>query len=274
MLLLHLAAVVAKADGVIAEGERSLLLDFIENSSQLNPAEKQRLKANLMWFLNSDAETQGFKKRLESIDQNRKRHLASYLVAVAGADGYISPEEVKMLTKLYKLLNLDTKEVYSDIHLFQVDKKSTADELVTVRPADAGEVGYAIPKPLEKEGFKLDTKKIKDRMKETDEVSIILSDVFEDDVQGEPEEVEIIPEEIEESVHGLDENHSQIVLAFQKQKVWTRIGFEKLAAKYGLLPDGALDILNEKSLEICDEVLCEGEDPIEINQEVLEELIT
>lgn len=270
-LLLHFAAAVAKADGIIAESERSHLLGFIENSSKLNSAEKWRMKAALMWLLNSDTSSNKLKKRLESIDQNQKKHIANYLISVAGADGYISPEEVKMLTKLYKTLGLDEKEVYRNIHLFQVDKKEVSDEPLTVRPADIGETGYAIPEPPDKQGFKLDLKKIKNKMKETAEVSAILSEVFEDDIKEEPE---VIEKEMEESIKGLDSNHSAILMAFQKQKVWPRVEYEKLAAKFDLLPDGALDVLNEKSLEICDEILCEGEDPIEINQEVLEELIT
>ncbi|HLP48912.1 MAG TPA: TerB N-terminal domain-containing protein [Candidatus Deferrimicrobium sp.] len=269
-LLLHLAAAVAKADGNIAESERSHLLDFIENSTQLNSSEKWRMKTLLIWLLNSDTASNELKKRLESIDQNQKKHIANYLISVAGADGYIAPEEIKMITKIYKILGLDEKEVFSNIHLFQVDKKEALDEPLTVRPADTGETGYGIPKPPERQGFKLDIKKIKDKMKETAEVSALLSDVFEDDVKETPE---IAEKEIEESVHGLDSNHSAILLAFQKQIVWPRSEFEKLAVKYNLLPDGAIDVLNEKSLEICNEILCEGETTIEINQDVLEELL-
>jgi tellurite resistance protein len=272
-LLIHLAAAVAKADGNIAESERAHLVDSIENSTQFNSSEKWRMKTLLIWLFNSDTTSNELKKRLESIDRNQKKHIANYLISVAGADGYISPEEVKMLTKLYKILGLDEKEVYSNIHLFQVEKKEALDEPATVRPADTGETGYEIPKPPERQGFKLDIKKIKDKMKETAEVSAILSDVFEDDVKETPE---IVEKEMEDSIHGLDSNHTAVLKAFQKQMVWPRVEFEKLAAKFNLLPDGAIDVLNEKSLEICNEILCEGkvEKTIEINQEVLEELLT
>jgi hypothetical protein len=48
--------------------------------------------------------------------------------------------------------------------------------------------------------------------------------------------------------------------------------FDDLAAHHGLLPDGALDTLNEAALEASDEPLIEGDETLTINAYALEEL--
>ena len=37
--------------------------------------------------------------------------------------------------------------------------------------------------------------------------------------------------------------------------------------------DGALEVINDSAFDTCDEALTDGEDPIEINAEVLEQLL-
>jgi hypothetical protein len=55
---------------------------------------------------------------------------------------------------------------------------------------------------------------------------------------------------------------------------WTRDEFESLAARENLLPDGAYEAVNEMAIDTAGEPVLEGEDPIEVNQEVLKELST
>jgi hypothetical protein len=57
------------------------------------------------------------------------------------------------------------------------------------------------------------------------------------------------------------------------RQVWTRADVEDLAATRGLLPDGALDAINEAALDLSGEPLCEGADPILINSYALEEML-
>ncbi|MGE5341621.1 MAG: TerB N-terminal domain-containing protein [Candidatus Omnitrophota bacterium] len=273
-LLLFFGVLVAKADKVVAENEHHVLLGFIDHSDQLNTEEKLRMKALLEWLLNSDPTLQSIKKRLESIDQTEKRSLSKYLIAVAGADNYISPEEIKILTKLYKILEIEEKELYSDIHFFEIDKKEPNDEPVTIRNADKPGTGYSIPKLAKNKGLELDHQKISSILQETSKVAAILKDVFESETKGnEVEESDVMEYPSEKYIPGLDANHMALLYAFQTQKVWARTEFENLTGQYDLLPDGAIDLLNEKSFELFEEPICEGDDPIEINQNILEEFL-
>ena len=53
---------------------------------------------------------------------------------------------------------------------------------------------------------------------------------------------------------------------------WARTELESFAKHAGLMLDGALEQINEAMLDLFDEMLIEGDDPIEINQDLLEQI--
>jgi hypothetical protein len=82
---------------------------------------------------------------------------------------------------------------------------------------------------------------------------------------GEPDVPDLVP--------GLDAAHSALVRALAEQPTWPRDAFEALAADLGLLPAGALDLLNEAALDLADDPLTTGDDVLEIDDDVLQELL-
>jgi TerB-C domain len=58
------------------------------------------------------------------------------------------------------------------------------------------------------------------------------------------------------------------------QKVeWQRGELEVIALPLNLMLDGALEVINEAAFDQCDEALIEGDDPFEVNPDVLQELL-
>ena len=55
--------------------------------------------------------------------------------------------------------------------------------------------------------------------------------------------------------------------------VWTRAEFDSLANSLGVLPNGALESLNDAAFDTCGESLIEGDGVLEINPDVLQELL-
>jgi hypothetical protein len=55
---------------------------------------------------------------------------------------------------------------------------------------------------------------------------------------------------------------------------WERAQVERLAAALGLLPNGALEIINEAAFVAFGAPLLEGDELIEIDQEVLQEMMS
>jgi hypothetical protein len=207
---------------------------------------------------------------------------------VAGADGRIDPAEVKTLQKIYKLLELDPGSVFGDIHaLGGVESAAVASEPVTVRPSLPSRPGYAVPKPPEEHAFLLDMALVKARMEETEEVSKLLSEIFVEDETSVVEERESITEPVEpleevaEDVQPqatgpasrLDSNHATLLKELMGRSSISRSDFVALVAQHDLMPDGAIDTLNEAAIETCEEYVLDGNDPIEVNPHVLEELL-
>ena len=48
----------------------------------------------------------------------------------------------------------------------------------------------------------------------------------------------------------------------------------ELAASLGLLPDGALDTINDAAFEVCDGLICDGDDPISVDAELAKEMLS
>ncbi|HEY9827499.1 MAG TPA: tellurite resistance TerB C-terminal domain-containing protein [Stenomitos sp.] len=72
----------------------------------------------------------------------------------------------------------------------------------------------------------------------------------------------------------LDEAHRAFVQVLGQQPSWSREELLQVAQRLSLLLDGALELVNEAAFECCDEALTEGDDPVEVNSTVLQELLS
>ena len=193
-----------------------------------------------------------------------------------------------MLTKIYPLLGFEADEVYSHIHAFNTASPSTpATSPVTVRPAAQTASGFAIPAPPEVDdqspetsvaqyglGFNLDVAAIQHKQAESAKVADLLGSLFEED---EPEAEVLEPASVavsEANIAGLDALHSQLLFAIAQQSTWSREVLEAKADELGLMLDGALEVLNEAAFDACDDPLTDGDDPIAIDTDVLEQLLS
>lgn len=259
---LDLACMVALADGDASAQELLTLTRYIDSWSHLSVAHRKRLKAHLRLGIEQPATLAGVKKKFEHLADDARRAIARFLAHLTQADGVVSPSEVKFLERTYRALGLDTKLVYTDLHANDAPVPSTA------------EVASVSPKP---QGFSLDPARIAQLQKETAEVAALLANVFVE--EGEQERTEVAtaqPDEATEQVQtgllGLDANHSAFVRLLVTRSTWLRDELMDAASDMELMLDGALEHINEAALDTCDAPLTEGDDPIEINQEVLEAL--
>ena len=286
VVLMRLAAAVAAADGSVDRSEEEHLQNHLEASLDLSHGERVRLTAFWKWLVDKKPGLAGLKTRLEKLDADAKGGLANFAVGVAVADGGINPGEVKTVRSIYKLLGMDPEQVYSDIHTKTAEvSPPPATEPVRVRTEKPGPAGFAVPQPpqsvsVQQTGFQLDKNKIAEKMAETAAVSSLLSEIF---VEEEPSPSDIIgPKSLSPSakdsvdatasIANLDGAHSALLTVLLEKASWTRIEFEELASDQGLMPDGAIDVINEASFEICDEPILEGDDPIEVNKDLMEEM--
>lgn len=257
-LLLHLAVMVVVADGALTVAEFQRLQNYLASTPHLQNGERARLHAHLHGLLVDKLSLRGLKVKLQPLSADRKLAIAKFLIHLAAVDGEINPSEIAILSKLYPLLGLESQAVYSHIHEMTVEALPTT---ATPSPpnSDSGTT----------ETLQLDRALIDAKVTESATVSALLADVFIED-EPPPEVVEpvCVP-----GIAGLDQQHSQLLQHLGQQSEWQRQDLEPLVDQLGLMLDGALEVINEVAFEQCDDPLTEGEDPIVIDEDILQTLL-
>lgn len=274
---LDLASAVAAADGDTSFEEISLLSGHIDSWDHLCVAHRKRLKAHLQIQLKQPPTLASLKKKLEPLTLEAKRKIASFLAYLAHADGEVTPQEVKLLERVYKSLALDPQCVYSDLHSAAV-RPSQAAEAITPTATPETEAQASENRGS---GFVLDMTKVARLQQETAEVSALLASVFSEEASAEtPSASESEAHHEQEgrtaeqfaTLHGLDVEHSTFLRLLVSRSEWSRAELEDAASDMELMLDGALERINDTAFELFDMPVTEGDDPIEINPEILDEL--
>jgi tellurite resistance protein len=271
-VLLQLAAAVSGADGEVSDAERRHLAMHLEGSLHLAAAERRRLTAHLSWLVEAEAGLRGVKKRLVDLQPDQRSAIGEFLVGVAAADGVISPTEIVALTKIFQLLGLNPADVYSQVHALGTTSEAAPGPVV-VRAARPGMPGQPIPpRPTELTAtVRLDPARVEAKLAETAAVSALLGSIFIDDET--PLAAVATDTRGVAPIAGLDSAHSILLRHLATRDTWSRAEVEALAEESGLLPDGALDTLNEAGLDVCGEPVCESDGDVEMNGPVLKELL-
>lgn len=263
-LTLQLASAVAAADGEFGIKEMGHLRETVLSWGHLAPSQTRRLLAHLRLLMVAPASLTALKKKFEPLELGVKETIAAFMATVAQSDGEVSPAEVKMLEKVYKALGVDSKKVFSDVHAVSAGAQPSAASVAKV----------------EESGFKLDPARIVALQKDTEKVSAMLANIFteaEDAVASmppEPEEPEVEAEAVDapQGLLGLDESHSALARMLLSRPEWSREELMDVAADLDLMLDGALERINEAAFDAHDMPLIEGDDPVNVNAEILEKV--
>jgi len=265
---LDLACSVAMADGKPHPNELQLLMKQIDGWAQLSNAQRKRLRARLRMSIEAPPSLASLRSKLDVIPANGKRAIAHLLSTLAHADGTVAPAEVKLLEKIYKALGLDAQAVYSDLHIASSTSTPVASQ---VQPEQA----EPIKKASASDGLNLDMARIEALQRETAEVSALLSSVFAEEAAQSPEVKEERDEAssvIEPGPLGLDPEHSVFLRLLMTRASWSRQELADAAADMELMLDGAIERINDAAFEHFDAALLEGDDPVEVVRDVLEQV--
>jgi hypothetical protein len=111
---------------------------------------------------------------------------------------------------------------------------------------------------------------------ETERVTALLSKVF---AELEPAPAAIAPPEVIHEPNekdrtprllGLDAEHSAFLRILLTRPSWSRAELSEIAGDMELMLDGALERVNEAALDTFDNRIAEGDEPIEIAQDLME----
>ncbi|HXZ08080.1 MAG TPA: TerB N-terminal domain-containing protein [Paraburkholderia sp.] len=274
-LMVDLGASVAKAGGAASDVEIALIEREIDAWSHLPLPQRIRLKARNQVQLAQPVSSAGLKKKLQSLSVEVRQAIAAFLVRIANADGVVSRDAVKLLEKIYRLMALDPLRLYSDLH------QNVGSDATVVQMSGSANANGAQAAPAAT-GLALDASRIAALQRETAHVSAILAGVFVEEPPVVPQshapaedvtaQFAIAPQTVQTALLGLDDAHSTFLRLLVSRPTWTRAELADAALDLELMLDGAIEQVNEASLDHWDEPLTDGDDPVEINQDLAQRL--
>ena len=262
---LALATFVAHADSKIVEAERRALREKIDAVSGLTELERKRLHANLEWYLDVPPDMSWLRSKLKDADVEHHLALRAAVVAIAHADSVIQSEEVACIEKIYKALGIDAGLVYADLHAGDVP-----DGPVRVKAAETEAPGEQIPDEPKAKAGSLDAARIAAIRNDTERVSSVLGEIFsaDEDVSDEAAAAHAFPS----SMAGLDPKHAMLVEQIIQRDHWTGEEFDEIASKQGLMPSGALEVVNEWAFDKFDEALLDEYEGYDVSPDIADTL--
>ncbi|MEQ8820985.1 MAG: TerB N-terminal domain-containing protein [Sumerlaeia bacterium] len=295
--LLQICFVIAGADGEHQREELDLIQNFIMTNLALDPFDRQRLQMLSGLLMRDPERAVGALRRVSKIvPAHQKDALARVLVYIAAADGVVRPEELKVLKRSFKAL-----EIPGEVLESLLDKVRETDDTVPLHPGRETPAptarGEAIPSPpgaepaaekkTRESGFEIDMAKVQAISEETREVIGILAKAFEE--HAEEDDAEDLPPELAELVPpapapepappaggdppdwmaDLDLRFIPATLELIARGEWTKAQFDALAARHNLMPLGLYGSVNDWADEALGDLLLDGDDPITIDRDLI-----
>ncbi len=257
MVTLQLAAAVAHSDGDFSQSEVSLLEKQVDSWSHLVPNHRRRLKAYIQLLTVEPVSLASLKKKIEPLDTDVREAIAHLAAVMAQADGTVAHQEIQLLEKIYKLLGVDQKKVYTNVH------------------ASVTSGGTTSPNRQSSNSFVLDTAKIAALQEDSAKIATLLGNIFNEDFEPQSPLPAMDEEDAPSNVSrilGLDGPHSAFARILVSRPTWSRSELSDVANDLEIMLDGALERLNEATLDTYDIPCTDGDDPIEINLEIIEKI--
>lgn len=113
---------------------------------------------------------------------------------------------------------------------------------------------------------------IEAKLAETVAISAILNNIFTEEELAPPPAQASGPVTSVVSITGFDPESSVFMQVLASKLIWAREELEKLAADHNLMLDGTLDSIIDASFDHLAGRFFEGDDPIEIDPEIVERL--
>lgn len=296
-VLIHLSSMVSQADGFVHDSEADLIRKLLDSKVVFTVYEKSSLEALFDWCLKNQTSYKGIRRNIKNLGVDDRESVWFQLVDVAIVDQRIDPREIIVLAKIYDLLGLDqdlkttrltavnnainVSESQSDQAQSTTQSKVPLTESVEI-PNESIEAPFQpqsalLEKAPGKMADGIDRDRLNKLRKDNDAVRNIFTDIFDDESDFN-EDIEITEDENpieddfddssnpESDASGLDKKHRKLVQKLVLQDEWQRQQYEILCDKYGLLPDSAIEFINDWSYELVDAPLLEEDELIYVDR--------
>ena len=234
---------------------------------ELPSAQHQRVRAHLLWAALDSPSLNLAKRALSQETHQTREALGQFLVDLATQRGSVGPDQVSGLTTAYQALGLEPASMFSLIHRRAV---APSEAPIEVRRPSSSRPGEAIPPPPDDGAdgtIVLNPVALAATLAASAESTALLGKIF-----AEADEMPI-PAPVPVAPGSLSAPYVALLGQLAGRDRWTHAEFVDLVARLDLLPNRALEVLNEAALDLAGDLVLEGDDVLLINHEVLKELL-
>ena len=254
MLTLRIAYFLTMSSGDFREGETSQLQRRIRSWTHLSPRQIRHLLAHLRWLQTAPMTLAALRKKLTPLDGSARECLAMAMAVVSQAGGAVSSSEIRVLEKIFQVMEVDSSKVFSD-----AQATSTR-----ARPGASAESS----------GFRLDPSRVALLQQDSAAAFARLAEVFQEVKDELPSSGKLLKEDVlPAGPLGLEEPYASLAFVLLSRSEWSRMDLMDVASDLELTLEGAVERLNAAAFEKYDIAFLEGGDPLTVNAELLERLV-
>lgn len=257
-------------DGPVVDGWIAALAPALG----LNEHEQRRLHVHQTWLVRERSPgTAEAKRRCAALTQAERVEMAALLTRAYGAaDGMGA--SLMALEAIHDALGVPRSDLYASVHEADAEA-SRARREQTTGATGAGQPVRPAGNPPAAPGT-LDLDRIRLIREETHQVSSALSEIYREDEDPEPPQApsksdapNVAAPSADPRFEGLDPELVPLAVLLATREEWSRDAYEAAATNFGLMPNGALETINEWAFDALGDALAEDGDQITINTTLL-----
>lgn len=251
-LSLGFAATIPHADGYFSPQELRFLTDHITGWTHLIPEHQRRLKAHARLLVIAPLSMSVLARQAAQFDIATRIEIANFALKMLHASPVASNEKTDRFSEIQDLLGIGRTHRISDVLLPAKLESAAQPENIT--------------------SFALDASKIEEIRQDSQKLSSLLNQIFSDDLPPQALSIAVPEPTGSATMLNLDDACSMFGRMLLSRTSWSRQELIAMAHKMNIMLDGALEQLNDAALNVHDMMFAEGEDPIEINPDLIEML--
>lgn len=268
LLLVMVAMSVAKSDGDVARVEVEFIDQLIGQTQGLTESDRRRLLAECHWMQMRPLPLSPVFDAIGRLPDRQKREMANIVVEAAMADGHVPDAERAFAKAVLTLLGLSAGEATRRLAL--TTTSSFLGEPVRHEPT--GNILEELDATILDTDVASFVAVAKETQAEESEFFGILSEPSSSpDLAGCLDQSFAQPSTDADawSLDALDEKHRRLLAALLEQVEWNRKALERIARTQRLMPDGALETINDWTHHAIGELLFEvNDDTVHLNQSI------
>lgn len=266
---MEIAVLAAASDGEVVAAELEAVERRLRSTPDLAEHEIARLVASSRALAADPPKVRAAMKRLADAPTAARASIASAAVEAVLADGMVQPGEVKFLETLHATLNLPASALYAALHRGAEDVGP-----VLVEPGRPEEL-ISIPSEPVSSSVAIDAARLARIRGETSRVSALLATIFVDEEPEASAPAAAAPRPTPGATNGfdgLDGRHSELLTRILSGPL-DRDAFDGAAAALRLMPEGAIETINEWGFDRFGEPVLDDDDIVMISPEILDQIM-